>query len=75
MTLKPGHIRISSGGLTRWVKATTPDEAFRIFLARYNPKSLGQIVEIRGECIDDPEHTAYASTERLLREMGKWSDT
>jgi hypothetical protein len=72
--LKPGIIRVSSGGLHKNIKASTPFEAFKIFIEKYKPKSLGQLVEFKGLVIDDPEHICYSSTQRLLEKMGKWSD-
>lgn len=71
--LRPGYIRVSSGGLTRWIKAKTPEAAFNKFLKLYKPKKLGLLVEYYGSCIDDPDHIAYASTQNLLMKIGRWS--
>ena len=72
--LRKGYWRISTGGLKRWIKAPTATKAFAKFLNVYHPKSLGQIVELYGAEVDDPEHLAYASTMRLLKDLGRWSD-
>lgn len=71
--LRPGYIRVSSGGLKRWIKAKTPEAAFNKFLKLYKPKALGTLVEYYGLAIDDPEHLAYADTQRLLEKIGRWS--
>lgn len=62
-------IKVSSGGLTRTVTATNPFDAVKVFIEKHQPKSLGFIASCEGKELDD---TYYVSTERVLREMGKW---
>ena len=68
----PGFMRVSSGGYRAVVKATSVKKAFALFLKAAQPKQLGFIAEFYGLSIDDPEHLAYASCQRLLEGMGRW---
>jgi len=70
--LKPGFIRVSSGGYSMSVEADTVQQAFELFLNLRKPKQLGLIAEFYGLGIDDPEHLAYGSCQRFLEKMGRW---
>ena len=69
--------RVISGSLNTIVDSETPKEALRKSIIAHNPKSLGALTEITE--IDAPEEdleaVCYVSTEVVLREIGRWSDS
>lgn len=65
---------VSSGGYRGYVTAETPDAAFKAFLDQQNPEQLGLIASFVDIADQDPENVLYASTERLLRDMGQWDE-
>lgn len=62
-------IQVSTGGLSRRVTADSMDEAFQVFLDKYQPKALGEIVRFASKDLDD---VYYMSTRKWLIKHGKW---
>ncbi len=65
---------VSSGGCRGYVSGETLDEAFKAFLDQQSPEKLGLIASFMDIADPDPENVLYASTERMLRDMGQWDD-
>ena len=65
---------VSSGGYRGYVSGETVDDAFKAFLDQQAPKRLGLIASFMGIADQDQENVLYASTERMLRDMGQWDE-
>ena len=49
-------------------------DAFRAFLDQQAPKRLGLIASFMDIADQDPENVLYASTKRMLQDMGQWGE-
>lgn len=65
---------VSSGGYKGYVAGETIDDAFKAFLDQVEPEKLGLIASFVDIADPDTENIMYASTERMLRDMGKWEE-
>ena len=65
---------VSSGGYRGYVSGETPDDAFKAFLDQQKPERLGLIASFMDIADQDPKNILYASTERMLKDLGLWDE-
>lgn len=68
---KPIMMRVSSGGYSANVTASSIPEAFDLFLDKKKPKSLGILTEVKAKGYNPDDDTFYILTTVILDKLGK----